>query len=145
MQAPTQEHPDYAPRDESPATDPLDAVLRLAMSGRAAAEELQLVLRESRFEIAMTGGAHPMIARSPDDVPCVVVATSAPHQARVNARAWRQGDLEDVVQLLADGVDVLINPRGPGSARLTGDFIRETLMLSDEEPAAVPAMEGGNR
>jgi hypothetical protein len=129
-------NPDYVPHDENSATDPLDAVLRLAMSGQADAEQLQLMLRDSLFEIGMNGDGRPLIARSPDDVPCVVVVTSASHRARVDPPAWRRADLEDLVQLLADGVDVLINPRGPASTRLTGGFIRETVMMSDDDVAA---------
>ena len=126
----------YVPQDENAATDPLDAVLRLAMSGQADAEQLQLMLRDSLFEIGMNGDGRPLIARSPDDVPCVVVVTSAVHRARVDSPVWRRADLEDLVQLLADGVDVLINPRGPASTRLTGGFIRDTVLMSDSDVAA---------
>lgn len=41
--------------------------------------------------------------------------------------------------MLADGVDVLFNPAGPASVRLTGDFMRETLMMDDEQVTALHA------
>lgn len=43
-------------------------------------------------------------------------------------------DLDDLVVLLADGVDELFNPGGPASVRLAGDFLCETMTRSDIEP-----------
>lgn len=41
----------------------------------------------------------------------------------------RRIDLDELVVLLADGVDVLINPAGPTSVGLTGDFMREDVVV----------------
>ncbi|MGW5646282.1 type VII secretion system-associated protein [Saccharopolyspora sp. NPDC003752] len=132
-------NPEYAPSEENSPSDPLDAVLRLVLQDRAEVEHIQLVLRDSLFDIAMNGDGRPLVTKSPDEVPCVVVATGEPHRRRVSSPDWRRIDLDELVVLLADGVDVLFNPAGPASVRLTGDFMRETLMLDDEQVAELYA------
>ncbi|MCA2217464.1 type VII secretion system-associated protein [Jidongwangia harbinensis] len=133
---PFRSNPGYEPRDENPVTDPLDAMLRLTMQGRAPAEQLQLLMRDALFEVALNGDQRPLIVKSPDDVRCVVVATSMPQVRRISAPQWQHQDLTGVVSLLPDGVDVLFNPGGAVPFRLTGDFLRETTIMSDEEVAA---------
>jgi hypothetical protein len=128
-------NPAYAPRDEDAATDPLDALLRLAMDGRVEAGQVQLMLRDARYEVALNGDGRPLLVTSPDNVRCVVVATSAPQVRRISSPEWRRTDLTGVVALLPDGVDVLVNPGGPVPFRLTGDFLREALIMSDEDTA----------
>ncbi|SER52123.1 hypothetical protein SAMN04488000_109276 [Lentzea albida] len=130
-------NPDYVPADEHSPTDPLDAVLRLVLHGGAEVEHIQLMLRDCLFDIAMNGDGKPLVVQSPDDIACVVVATAEPHRRRVSSPQWRRIDLDELVMLLADGVDVLFNPGGPASVRLTGDFMRETFMMSDDEVSAV--------
>ena len=129
-------NPEYVPRHPGSPSDPIDALLRLAMRGDAQMEQLQLVLRDSLVDLAMNGDGRPLILKSPDDLACVVVATGTPHRARTFAPEWRRVELEELVAQLADGVDVLINPGGPATVRLTGDFIRHTLLLGDDEIAA---------
>jgi hypothetical protein len=128
-------NPDYRPSDERSPSDPLDAVLRLVLQGKAEAEHIQLMLRDSLFDIAMNGDGRPLITKSPDGVPCVVVATGEMHRIRVRSPQWRRIDLEDLVVLLADGVDVMFNPAGPAAVRLMGDFMRDSLMMDDEKVA----------
>ena len=129
-------NPDYVPADEHSPTDPLDAVLRLVLHGGAEAEHIQLMLRDCLFDIAMNGDGKPLVVQSPDDIACVVVATAEPHRRRVSSPQWLRIDLDGLVMTLADGVDVLFNPGGPASVRLTGDFMRETFMMSDDEASA---------
>lgn len=126
-------NPGYAPRDEDAAADPVDAVLRLTMRGRMAPGQLQLMMRDAQFQVALNGDGRPLIATSPDDVRCVVVATGARQARRVSAPEWRRMDLTGVVSLLPDDVDVLLNPGGPVPFRLTGDFLRETMFMSDDD------------
>jgi hypothetical protein len=130
-----QSNPDYRPRNAGSAADPLDALFRMAGRGAGLADQIQLVLRDARFEVALNGDGRPLIVRSPDDVPCVVIATSAPQRERASAPQWRRIDLTELVSLLPDRVDVLFNPAGPMPFRLLGDFIRETLMMGDDEVA----------
>jgi hypothetical protein len=132
-------NPDYVPSDEDSPADPLDAVLHLAMQGDAEAELIQLMARESVFDVALNADGSPLVAPSPDDIPCVLVATAEPHRRRVNSPHWRRLDLDELVELLDDDIDVLFNPGGPASVRLTGDFLRETAMLDDEEVAQLYA------
>ncbi|MFI5735653.1 type VII secretion system-associated protein [Kribbella sp. NPDC051587] len=126
-------NPDYLPLGPDSPSDPLDAVLRLVLAERVGAEHIQLMLRDTFFDIATYDDARPLLTLSPDGVRCVVVATGEVHRQRVNAPAWRRIDLDDLVVLLADEVDVLFNPSAPASIRLSGDFIRETLLLDDDQ------------
>lgn len=129
-------NPGFEQRHPGAVADPLDAVLRGAATGSATAEQIQLVLRDALFDIAFNGDDRPLIVRAPDGVPCAVIATSAPQRERAPAPAYRRTDLDDVVTLLPDGVDVLFNPGGPVPFRLTGDFLRETVMMTDDDVAA---------
>ena len=128
-------NPDYAPRDGDAAADPVDAVLRLTMQGRMAAGQLQLLIRDALFQVALNGDGRPLVVLSPDDVRCVVVATGTRQVRRISAPEWRRMDLTGVVSLLPDEVDVLLNPGGPVPFRLTGDFLRETMFMSDDDVA----------
>jgi len=136
-------NPQYVPSDEDSPSDPLDAVLRLVLQGRAEAEHIQLMLRDSLFDIAMNGDGRPIITKSPDEIDCVVVATGEPHRRRIVAPGWRRIDLEELVVLLPDKVDVLFNPAGPAAVRLTGDFMRSTLMMDDERASELYAEHAG--
>ncbi|HEX7305447.1 type VII secretion system-associated protein [Lentzea sp.] len=76
-------NPGYVPEGGRSPSDLLDAVLRLVLQGRAEAEHIQLVLRDSYCDIAMNGGGNPLVTKSPDDVLCVVVATGEVHRQRI--------------------------------------------------------------
>jgi hypothetical protein len=132
-------NPEYRPANENSPTDPLDAVLRLAMLRRAESTHIQLMLRDTLFDVATGGEGRPLVTKSPDDVPCVVVATGEPHRARITAPGWQRADLAGLVELLADGVDVLFNPGGRAAIRLTGDFMRETATMADDDVSRIYA------
>ncbi|GAA2491437.1 hypothetical protein Ahu01nite_028810 [Winogradskya humida] len=132
-------NPEYQPTNENSPSDPIDALLRLALRGDAEMEQLQLVLRDSLVDQAMNGDGRPLIGKSPDDVPCVILSTSTPHRRRIASPDWRRAGLEDVVATLPDGVDVLLNPGGPATVRLTGEFIRATVDMNDDELEAARA------
>ena len=108
-------------------TDPLDALVRDAMLGDAPMEQLQVLLREAPLGLAMNGDGRPLVVRSFDDRPCLIVTTSAPHRESTFAPQWRNVELAELVELLPDGIDVLINPGGPAPVRLAGDFIWQTV------------------
>ncbi|UQU64519.1 type VII secretion system-associated protein [Couchioplanes caeruleus] len=129
-------NPDYFPTDVDSPTDPLDALLRLTAAGTADAGQLQLILRQSLFDIAMNGDGRPILQPSPDDVLCVLLASSGSHRRDLNLPLWRRCDLEALVTLLADDVDVLVNPSGPAMTRLSGGFVRAAFMASDDELTA---------
>ncbi|AGZ38784.1 hypothetical protein AFR_02475 [Actinoplanes friuliensis DSM 7358] len=117
---PFRSNPEYVPRYENSPSDPVDALLRLALRGDAELEDLQAVLRDTVVDLALNGDGRPLIQDS-----CVVVTTSALHRSRVSAPDWRQAGLTDVLAVLADW-DLLINPGGPAPVRLAGAFVRET-------------------
>ncbi|OJF10890.1 type VII secretion system-associated protein [Couchioplanes caeruleus] len=128
-------NPGYRPRDAGAAADPLDAVLRLLSRRRAEPEQLQVLLHEARLDVALDGEEQELVVPAPDGVDCVVVATSAAQRDLADVPRWRGADLMGLVTALPDGIDVLFNPGGPVPVRLTGDFLRETLMMGDEELA----------
>lgn len=126
-------NPEYVPAGEDSPADPLDLVLRLMLAGRTETWRVRLMVRDSLYDVALNGDGRPLVTTSPDDVPCVVVATSGSHRQKLRVPDWRRVGLEELVELLADGVDVLFNPGGPAAVRLTGDFLRETTLLDQDE------------
>jgi hypothetical protein len=126
-------NPEYEPSDAASPSDPLDAVLRVVMKGDATAEHIQLILRETLVDIAMNGDGRPVITRSPDNKLCVVVVSSEIHRLRINSPDWARVDLDELVEMLDDNVDVFINPGGASAVRLDGDFLRDTLMMDEDD------------
>ncbi|PKW00240.1 hypothetical protein ATK30_0335 [Amycolatopsis echigonensis] len=133
---------DFAPVDANLPTDPIDAVLRELAEGRGEPEQVQVLLRECLVFQAMNGDGRPLVMDAPDGLPCVVLATAAPHLARIDSPAWRRVDLADLVERLGRGIDVLFNPDGPAAVRLAGDFVRAGLTMSDEEAAVYEPFTG---
>ncbi|WP_045314383.1 type VII secretion system-associated protein [Lentzea aerocolonigenes] len=130
-------NPGYVPgRPDSPS-DLVDAALALLLDGRLDARQFQLLLRESTCEIALNAYGRPLVAWSPDEVPCVVAATSAVHR-RTRAAGWLPVGFEELVEHLGD-LDVLVNPGGVRSVRLVGEFVRAAGLLDDREAAEVCA------
>lgn len=121
------------------ATDHLDLLFRMVMADAATAEQLQAVLHDATLFVALDAGERPVIAPAPDDVPCVVVATSEAHRQHATAASWQPADLMELITLLPDEIDVLFNPAGPVPFRLVGDFVRDTVLLGDDEIAAARA------
>jgi hypothetical protein len=116
-------NPEYFPQFPDSPSDPTDALLRLTSAGEAETGQLQAVLRDSTFHLAMNGDGRPLLMPAPDDGRCVIVTTSAPHRQRVPAPDWRELDL---AELSAVGHDALVNPGGPAPVVLTAEFLRET-------------------
>ncbi|WP_244199761.1 type VII secretion system-associated protein [Amycolatopsis thailandensis] len=126
-------NPEYRPTDENSPADPLDAVLRLMIEGSAETEQLQAMLCGTLMDVAMNGDGRPLVMKSPDDIRCVVVATAGSYRDLVVSPSWLRTDLAGLIELLEDQYDVLFNSGGPASVRLTGDFLRMTGELSEEE------------
>lgn len=140
-----QPNPDYQPVDETLPTDPVDALLRELAEGSGEPEHVRALLRQSLVFQAMNGDGRPLVMSAPDDAPCVVLATSAPHAERVPAPAWRRVDYAGFVEELEDGIDVLVNPDGPAAVRLTGTFIREGAEADEEFLAEHTPSDGDSR
>ncbi|WP_244876724.1 type VII secretion system-associated protein [Winogradskya consettensis] len=120
---PFRSNPDYRPVDDNSPTDPIEALIRVALAGDAEIDDLLTVLRDSTMEIALNGDGRPLILRADDGVRCVVVATSEPHRLRIASPDWRLVDAAELRALLPDGADVLVNPNSPVPARLAGEFV----------------------
>ncbi|MEU8068907.1 type VII secretion system-associated protein [Micromonospora sp. NPDC049151] len=115
------------------SAEPLDVLLRRMMRGDAPVERVQSALRGSRFDLAMNGDGRPLIVRSFDDMPCVVVATSAEKRARTFAPRWRRVETAELAELLPDGIDVLVDPSGPEPVRLAAALVWHALLFTDED------------
>ncbi|WP_326566992.1 type VII secretion system-associated protein [Amycolatopsis rhabdoformis] len=122
-------NPAYVPSGPGSPTDPLDAVLRLVARGEADAAQLAAILRESTVSVALDVDDEPLVAPSPDNLPCVLATTAPAHRTRVRATGWHPVAAHDLPALLDthDGVDLLLNPGAPGCTRLLADTIRDAL------------------
>jgi hypothetical protein len=122
-----QPNPEYIPADESSPTDPADAVMHLIVEGKADVVALVDTLRESIVEVAVDEEGYPLVGPAPDDVPCVAVITSEPHRERVGAEHWVKVTIEELLEGLPPGTDVLLNPAGPASTRLIAQVLRDSI------------------
>ncbi|MDA3627910.1 type VII secretion system-associated protein [Saccharopolyspora oryzae] len=120
-------NPDYAPGPDSP-TDPVDAVLRLAVKGRLRAGELLAVLRDAEFGIAVDDEGAPVVAPAPDGEASILVTTAPAHRDRVRVAGWRDATAAELAEALPDeGVDVLLNPGSTASTRILASALREAV------------------
>lgn len=130
-------NPGYRPRVADAPADPLDALFRALTARRAVPDQVRLLLRDSEFEVALWSAGRPLIVRSPDDVSCVLVATSPWYRlSTVEVESWRRVGVEELTDLLPDGTDVLFNPGSPGSLRLVRTFVRSARQPSPEQLTA---------
>ncbi|MBB4687606.1 type VII secretion system-associated protein [Amycolatopsis jiangsuensis] len=126
-------NPSYDPATGNSPTDPLDAVLRLTARGEADFAQLGAVFRESAFAVAVDADQTPMVAPSPDNIPCLLVTTAPAHRRRVRAAGWRPVSPSELLHLLdqQEDVDLLLNPGAPGCLRLLADSVREITVAPD--------------
>ncbi|WP_328605143.1 type VII secretion system-associated protein [Amycolatopsis sp. NBC_00345] len=126
-------NPAYEPSGPGSPTDPLDAALRLAAREEADFDQVAAVLRESAFSVALDVDQEPLIAPSPDNVPCLLVTTAPAHRTRVRAAGWLPASAADLVPLLSarEGTDLLLNPGAPGCTRLLADTVRAAVSRID--------------
>ncbi|MCA1185261.1 MULTISPECIES: type VII secretion system-associated protein [unclassified Saccharopolyspora] len=133
-------NPGYAPTDPDAPADPLDGLFRMLTARRAEPDQLRLLLHDSELEVALGRGGGPLVVRSPDDVPCLLVATS-PHYRLGSEQIgswWRTG-VDGLADLIPEGTDVLFNPGSPGSLRLVAGFVRSAREPSAEQRASARA------
>lgn len=121
---PFQPNPDYVPGDESTPTDPADAVLRLLAAGQDVGDQLVPTVRDAVLEIAVDEQDQPIVSAAPDGVPCVLVATAPVHRERVDVRDWWPVVGAKLPEIVPQGMDVLLNPGGPASFRLSTEALR---------------------
>ncbi|RKN14546.1 type VII secretion system-associated protein [Micromonospora musae] len=120
-------NPLYLPSGQDAPTGPVDAAAKLVVAGRAEPGLVLLALRDSLTEVAVDDEDRVIVAPAPDGAPCVLVVTGAADRLRVRAAGWRQVSSAELVELLPEGVDVLLNPGGPASMRLFADVLREAV------------------
>ncbi|WP_436535576.1 type VII secretion system-associated protein [Actinoplanes sp. HUAS TT8] len=136
-------NPDHVPSGIGAPADPIDAALLAVATAGAGLDQVQVLLRDCLVEIGVDEAGRPLIADSPDDVPCLMVATSAINRGHAPAiPGWRTTDLDGLITVLDDDVDVLLNPGGPRMTRLTGGFVRAALALDETEVAELLAGTG---
>jgi hypothetical protein len=121
---PFQPNPGYLPGDESTPTDPTDAVLRLLIAGQDVGDQLVPTVRDAVLEIAVDEKDEPMVSLAPDGRSSVLVATAPVHKQRLDVARWWPVVGTALPDVVPAGVDVLLNPGGPASFRLTMDALR---------------------
>jgi hypothetical protein len=122
-------NPVHVPSSPDVPSDPVDAVLRLLASGESDGEDLLAALGEVDLGIAVDGEGQVVVVPAPDGVPCVLATTAPRHRAAAAhppVANWHEVPLAEVAAALPDeGVDVLLNPRGPAPMRITAAAVRE--------------------
>ncbi|WP_263250045.1 type VII secretion system-associated protein [Saccharopolyspora rosea] len=127
-------NPDYAPSGPDSPTDPVDAVLRLLADDRADVAALAGALREAELGVAVDVDGNPVLAPSPDDVPCVLATTAPARRAAVHADAWEVVTAAELAGTLpAEGVDVLLNPGSRTATRLVAGAFRDAVLTTVDE------------
>jgi hypothetical protein len=121
---PFQPNPDYLPGDDATPTDPTDAVLRLIIRGENVGDQLVPTVRDSVLEIAVDEADQPLVSVAPDGVPSVLVATASVHKERVAVERWWPVEGTTLGEIVPEGADVLLNPGGPASFRLSTEALR---------------------
>ncbi|WP_091510899.1 MULTISPECIES: type VII secretion system-associated protein [Amycolatopsis] len=115
-------------------TDPVDAVLRLLADGRAEPRDLLEVLPGVVFGIAVDASGTAIVEPSPDGLPTVLVTTAPGHRERVDVPGWLDARLADLAAALpSDGVDVLLNPGGSTSRRVSAQSVRQAWLDAGTE------------
>jgi hypothetical protein len=115
-------NPDYEPSGPDSPTDALDAAVRAG----AGFDRIAAVFRSTTFSVAVDGAGQPMVAPSPDGVPCVLVVSAVAHRQRVRAAGWLTVEAPALAAML-DGTDVLLNPGAPSCMRLPAETVHETV------------------
>lgn len=129
-------NPEYAPSDPDAPADPLDALFRMLIAGRAEPDQARLLLRDSEYEVALGPGGGPLIVPSPDEVDCLLVATSPAYRLdSPKVGSWRHIDIEQLAEILPEGIDVLFNAGSPGSVRLVAAFVRSARQPTQQQLA----------
>ncbi|MCE7007344.1 type VII secretion system-associated protein [Kibdelosporangium philippinense] len=122
-------NPDYEPSTPNSPTDPVDAALRLVTRGEMDTDVMFSIMQESGFAVALEEDGTPIVAPSPDDVPCLLVTTAPLHRALVHTENWQEVDAEELSGLLTEhDVDLLLNPGAVCSMRLIGQVVTENLV-----------------
>lgn len=125
---PFRPNPAYEPAEPGSPTDPVDALVRLCATGEGSGDHLLSCMATAAFGLALDEHGEPVVADSPDDVPCVLVTTAAVHRGHVDAGSWRDVTAKQLVAAAPEGTDVLINPGAAASMRVLTMKLRERLV-----------------
>ncbi|MFE9789630.1 type VII secretion system-associated protein [Nocardia salmonicida] len=118
-------NPDYRPADEQSFIDPIDATLRLVLEDKAEPGQLLATLRGAVVGVAVDESGNPVVAVSPDQVPCVLVSSAPEHRRHARLDQWIEVSMAELAAALPDeGIDVLINPGAPASMRLLAAAVK---------------------
>ncbi|MFS8105185.1 type VII secretion system-associated protein [Lentzea alba] len=122
-----QANPEYVPLMEGGATDPVDAVLMLVARGEVPVDALIPTLRNSYVQLAVTAdGQQLLVGPAPDDAQCVAVVTAGLHRKNLSHESWLEVKVDDLIELIPEGVDILLNPGSPFRFRLMTEAVRSS-------------------
>ncbi|MET8800703.1 type VII secretion system-associated protein [Nocardia sp. NPDC004568] len=123
---PFEPNPQYIPAEDSVPTDPVDAVVRLAIDGDDIGAQIAPTLRDAMVEVACDERDQPVVGPAPDGTPCLAVVTAAVHKRRIVADRWHRVVGSALPDLTPVGVDLLLNPGSPTQFRLFTEALRTT-------------------
>lgn len=133
---PFRANPGYEPSHPGLPTDPVDVALQRLAAGDGDGEGLLDALSGVLLGLAVGADGEPLVAPAPDGVPSVLVATAPLHRSTVDTQTWRELTIAELADALPPGTDVLLNPGGAASIRLTAEIVRSL-------EQTVPAPAGG--
>ncbi|MCI2417467.1 type VII secretion system-associated protein [Saccharopolyspora sp. K220] len=119
-------NPDYTPSGPDVPTDPTHAVMKSLSRGESDTDDLLATLRDSMLDLGLTENGELVLAPSPDEATCALVASSPAHHRPDLAAVWQQLPLERILDALPDGVDILLNPGAQESMRLMAEPLRDS-------------------
>ncbi|MEU2036273.1 type VII secretion system-associated protein [Nocardia amamiensis] len=126
-----QPNPDYRPADERSFIDPIDATLRLVLEQRAEPGQLLATLRGAVVGVAVDENGNPVVAASPDQIPCVLVTSAPEHRRHAQVEGWTEISMAELAAALPEeGIDVLINPGAPASMRLLAGAVKAAVAVA---------------
>lgn len=138
-----QPNPDYQPAAEDAVTDPTDAVLRLLTRGEAEPDALIPTLRDSFVELAVSEDGQLLVGPAPDGASCVAVVTAGAQRRRAPFGHWRQVTVDQLMDMLPDGVDILLNPAGEVPFRVVSETLRASIAEDPGNEQARQPRDGG--
>ncbi|MFQ6229429.1 type VII secretion system-associated protein [Nocardia sp. NPDC002869] len=121
---PFQPNPGYLPLSPRSPSDPIDALLRLADIGEDRSDRIVPTLLRTVVEIACDEQHRPRTAMSPDGIRCAVVVTAEIHKQHLGVRHWVPVLGSRLYGALPECTDILFNPGGDHSFRLTAAAVR---------------------
>jgi hypothetical protein len=116
--------------------DPLEAAIQLSVTGYGPAEDVTDLLNSAELAVLVDAEGAPVRAAAPDGTPVVPAFSSEPHLEGMGVLQHQVLHVRDLVPLLADGLQLCINPAAPVTYIVDpGTIVPAPEAPDEEEPA----------